>query len=125
MYLKASKHPAVFVLDVCFSDPIISVRRSISFKLNQMGPVVMCVHVASLSKCKVGLRLVESLYLVLEGFGAPSGCMFGCGLLGSWPCGASLLVMLGSRFMILLPGGGSLFEITSSPLGAFIKEVIL
>ena len=52
MYLKASKHPAVVVLNVSFSDPVVSVRRSISFKLNPMDPVVMFVHIASLSKCK-------------------------------------------------------------------------
>ena len=115
MNFKAANYPAVVVLDVSFSDPVVSVRLSISFKLNPMGPVGMFVHVASLSKCKVGLRLVESLYLVLKGFGAPSGCTFGSGLPGSWT-GA---VSPGICFMIVLPGGGCLFEITSSPLAVW------
>jgi len=57
MHLKASKCPTVVILYVSFSYPVISVRRSISFKLNQMSPVVMLVHAARLSKCKVGLLL--------------------------------------------------------------------
>ena len=57
MHLKASTCPTVVVLDVSFSYPVGSVRRYISFKLNQVGPVVMLVHVARLSKCKVGLLL--------------------------------------------------------------------
>jgi hypothetical protein len=58
-------------------------------------------------------------YCVLGGFSEPSVCPFGGVLRGScaWACGTSLSVTLGSRFMILLPGGGSLFEITSSPFG--------
>src|SRR6516162_824725 len=57
MHLKASKCPTVVILYVSFSYPVISVRRSIGFKLNQMSPVVMLVHAARLSKCKVGLLL--------------------------------------------------------------------
>ena len=57
MHLKASTCPTVVVLYVSFSYPVGSVRRYISFKLNQVGPVVMLVHVARLSKCKVGLLL--------------------------------------------------------------------
>ena len=64
-------------------------------------------------------RFGSSLYLVLDGFGEPSVCPFGCVLPGSWACGTSLSVTPGSCFMILLPGGGSLFEITSSPLGVW------
>jgi hypothetical protein len=56
MHLKASKYLAVFVLYVSFSYPV-PVGHSISLKANQMGPVVMLVHVARLSKCKVGLLL--------------------------------------------------------------------
>ena len=56
-------------------------------------------------------------YFVLVGFDGLSGCTFGGGLVGSWDCGVSLSAALGTRFMILVPGGGSLFEITSSPLG--------
>jgi len=52
MYLKASKHPAVVVLDVSFSEPIDTVGRSLSVKLNQVGPVPQLVHVARLSRCK-------------------------------------------------------------------------
>ena len=49
--------PTVVVLYVSFSNPVVSVRGSLSFKLNQMGPVVMLVHVVRLSKSKVGLLL--------------------------------------------------------------------
>ncbi len=65
----------------------------------------------------IGQVGLHALYLVLEGFGEPSGCTVGGVLPGSWTCGTSLAVTPSSRFMILVPGGGSLFEITSSPLG--------
>ena len=65
------------------------------------------------------MGLVLSIYLFLDGFGELSVCPFGCVLSGSCACGTSLPVAPGSRFMILLPGGGSLFEITSSPLGVW------
>src|SRR5262245_32610263 len=58
--------------------------------------------------------MVSSIYLFLEVFGEPSGCTFGCGLLGSWACGISPSVSPGSCFIIVLSGGGCLFEITSS-----------
>jgi hypothetical protein len=35
-----------------------------------------------------------AIYLFLEGFGESSVFPFGCGLLGCWPCGASLSVTL-------------------------------
>ena len=58
-------------------------------------------------------------YFVLGGFSEPSVCPFGGVLPGScaWACEASLSVSSGSCLMILLPGGGSLIEITSSPFG--------
>ena len=119
MHLKASKRPAVVVLYVRPSYPVVSRRGWISFKLNQVGPVVMLVHIGSFSKCKFGSSraLLSSLYLFLVGFGEPSVCTFGCGLPGSWACETSLSVPPASCFMILLRGGGCLFEITSSPLG--------
>src|SRR5262247_2267321 len=122
MHLKASECPAVVVLDVSFSYPVIFAGRSLSFKLNQMSPVVMLVHVARLSQRKVLLLLrygvvvlamVSLFYLVLEGFGEPSGCTFGGVLPGSWADVTSFSVSPGSCFMIVLPGGGCLFEITS------------
>jgi hypothetical protein len=58
-------------------------------------------------------------------FGEPSVWRFGCVLLGSWGCGTSLSVGPGSCFMILLPGGGSLFEITSSPLRSLVDVIVL
>ena len=54
MHLKASKRPAVVVLYVRPSYPVVSRRGWISFKLNQVGPVVMLVHIGSFSKCKFG-----------------------------------------------------------------------
>ena len=60
-----------------------------------------------------------SRYLLLDGFDVLSGCTFGCGLPGSGVGGTVLSASPGSCFMILLPGGGSLFEITSSPLGVW------
>ena len=50
---QSIEYPTVVVLYVSFSYPVVSVKRSISFKLNQMSPVVVLVHVARLSKCKV------------------------------------------------------------------------
>jgi hypothetical protein len=44
MHLKASKCPTVVVSDVSFSYPVISVRRSLSFELNEVGAVVMLIH---------------------------------------------------------------------------------
>ena len=64
--------------------------------------------------CKFGF---DALYLSLDGFGESSGFTFGGVLPGSWACGVSRAVVPGTRFMILVPGGGSLFEMTSSPLG--------
>src|SRR5262245_61374631 len=61
--------------------------------------------------------VLYSPYLVLVGFDEPSICTFDCVLPGSWGCGISLSVAPGSCFMILLRGGGSLLEITNSPLG--------
>ena len=118
-HLKASKCPAVVVLHVSFSYPVVSVRCSNRFKLNQMSLVVMRVQVARLSQRKVLLllRFGVAPYLSLDGFGEPFACRLGCVLTGSWLCGTSLSVALGTRFMIWLPGGGSLFEMTSSPLG--------
>jgi hypothetical protein len=55
MHLKASKYPAVVVLYVSFSYPKGSVRRSLSIQPNQVGPVLLLVHVARLSRCKVGV----------------------------------------------------------------------
>jgi hypothetical protein len=46
--------------------------------------------------------LASSIYLVLEGFGEPSVCLFSCGFSRSWACGTSLSVMPGSCLMILL-----------------------
>ena len=68
MNFKASKFPTVVVFDVSFSYPIVSVGRSISFKRNQMSPVVMLVHVAKLSEYKVGLHMLieERSYAVVE-----------------------------------------------------------
>jgi hypothetical protein len=57
MHLKKSKCATVVVPNVSFSYPALSVRRSISFKLNQMSPVVMFVHINRFSKRKVGLFL--------------------------------------------------------------------
>src|SRR5215468_6381482 len=57
MHFKASKCPAVVVLHVCFSYPVVFVRCSIRFKLNQMSPVVVLAHVARLSQRKVVLLL--------------------------------------------------------------------
>ena len=70
MHLKASKYPTVVVLYVSFSYPVVSVRRSISFKLNQMSPVVVLVHVARLSKCKVDV--VRSICSWTASVGFPS-----------------------------------------------------
>src|SRR5262249_21438021 len=53
----ASKCPAVVVLHVSFSYPVVFVRCSNRFTLNQMSPVVMLVHVARLSQRKVLLLL--------------------------------------------------------------------
>jgi hypothetical protein len=53
--------------------------------------------------------MLHALYLVLDGFGEPCVSTFGCGLPGSWACEASGRFCC---FMILLPGGGSLFEMT-------------
>src|SRR6266436_5034777 len=82
MHLKASKHPAMIVFYVSFSYPVVPVWRSISLKLNQMGPVVMLVHVVGslnvISDCFCAL--VSSFYLFLDGFGEPSVCPFGCAL---------------------------------------------
>jgi hypothetical protein len=50
MYIKASKYPAVRVLDASFSYPIGSVKRSLSVKLNQVGSVLLLGHVARPSK---------------------------------------------------------------------------
>ena len=69
MHLKASKClTVVVVLYVSFSYPVVSVRRSISSKPNQMSPVLMRVHVAK-SSSGLFLRLVSSFYLLLDGFG--------------------------------------------------------
>ena len=57
VHLEASKCPAVVVLHVSFSYPAVFVRCSIRFKLNQMSPVVMLVHVARLSQRKVPIAL--------------------------------------------------------------------
>ena len=78
MHLKASECLTVVVLYVSFPYPVVSVRRSISFKLNQMSPIVMLVHIASLnvgSECSCAL--VSSLYLFLDGFGELSVWTFG------------------------------------------------
>ena len=66
-------------------------------------------------------------YFVLGGFSEPSVCPFGGVLRGScaWACGTSRSVTPGSCLMILLPGGGSLFEITSSPLGVLVNVIVL
>jgi hypothetical protein len=68
---------------------------------------------------------VLSFYLFLVGFGELSVCALGCVLPGSWSCGASLTVAPRTRFMIWFLGGGSLFEMTSSPFGAFVKVVTI
>ena len=57
MHIEASKYPAVVVLHVSFSYPVVFVRCSIRFKLNQMSPVVMLVHVARLSQRTILLLL--------------------------------------------------------------------
>jgi|GEM_PF-3024948 len=57
VHLKASKCPAVVVLHVSFSYPVVFVECSNRFKLNQMSPVVMLVHVARLSQRNVLLLL--------------------------------------------------------------------
>jgi hypothetical protein len=56
-----------------------------------------------------------SIYLLFDGFGDPSGWSFDWVLSGSWASGTCLSVTPGSCFMIVLPEGGSLFEITSFP----------
>ena len=68
--------------------------------------------------------LHRAIYLFLDDFGGLSVCPFGCSLSGSGACETSLWVTPGSRFMILLPGGGSLLEIQLT-LGAFVKVVVL
>jgi len=75
MHLKASECPAVVVLDVSFSYPVIFAGRSLSFKLNQMSPVVMLVHVARLSQRKV-LLLLRYGVVVLFGFGGLRGAFW-------------------------------------------------
>ena len=54
-------------------------------------------------------------YFMLGGFSEPSVCPFGGVLPGSCACETSLSGDPGSCFMILLPAGGSLFEITNRP----------
>ena len=116
MHLKASKHPAVMVLYVSFSYPVVPVWRSISLKLNQMDPVVMLVHVVRLSKCNIGLLLRFGVVVLFvfgrlrRAFCLPVWLRF----TSSWACASSGRFRY---FMTLLPGGGCLFEITSLPLG--------
>src|SRR5215471_9307390 len=57
VHLKRSKCPAVVVLHVSFSYPVVFVRCSVRFKLDQMSRVVVLVHVARLSQRKVVLLL--------------------------------------------------------------------
>ena len=56
-----------------------------------------------------------SIYSLFDGFGDPSGWSSDWVLSGSWSSGTCLSVTPESCFMILLPEGGSLFEITSFP----------
>jgi hypothetical protein len=86
MHLKASECPAVVVLDVSFSYPVVFVRRSLSFKLNQMSPVIVLIHVVRLSQRKV-------LFLLRYGV-VESSC--------SWRASGSLLaVRLAAAYWVL------------------------
>ena len=122
MYLKASKYPAVVVLDPSFSYPIGSFGRSLSMKLNQVGSVLLLGHVARLSKyAQVGVVVL----LLLDGFASffvsTLGCAFRFLGLRSFPISRA-----GKSFYDLaLPCGGSLFEAINSPLETFVKVVIL
>jgi hypothetical protein len=127
MHLKASKCFTVIVLYVSFPYPVVSVRRSIRFKLNQMSPVVVLVHVARLSKCGSdrSCALMPPIYMFLDGFGEPSVCTFGCVLLGS----------LGLRDFPISPARQLFYDFASwswllirdnqLTVGTFVKVVIL
>ena len=62
------------------------------------------------AEVSAGAEILASIYLF---FGELSAGTFGC---GSLACGVSVSVTPGSSLMILLPGAGSLFEITKTRL---------
>ena len=61
------------------------------------------------AEVSAGAEILSSIYLF---FGELSAGTFGCGSLGA----VSVSVTPGSSLMILLPGAGSLFEITKTRL---------
>jgi hypothetical protein len=119
MHLKASKCLTVIVLYVSLPYPVVSVRRAIRFKLNQMSPVVVLVHVARLSKCRSdhSCALMPPIYMFLDGFGEPSVCTFGCVLLGSLGLRDFPISPARQLFYDFVSWSGCLFEMTNSPLG--------